>query len=304
MEPILGETHDASLDETLETFELVLGRSTIAPEHPWLEAHGCSDVGRVRRRNEDQFLIAELGRTIHVLQTSIERSEDAVVRNRPAGLFVVADGMGGHGGGDVASSVATDAITQYVFEMMPWMMRIETGREDDFAAELRGALQRCQTRVELVAEQRGMTSLRMGTTLTMAYVLWPGMYIVHAGDSRGYLYRAGVLRRLTRDHTLAEQIAAAHPPESNTALGQFQHVLVNAVGGGTEDLDAEIHRVMLAPGDTLLLCSDGLTGGVTDEEIGWELAACTSAEESCSRLIELANERGGEDNVTTVIVRF
>jgi len=115
--------------------------------------------------------------------------------------------MGGHGGGDVASSVATDAIAQYMFEMMPWMMRIETGREDDLADELRNALQRCQARVELVARKRGMTSLRMGTTLTMAYVLWPGMYIVHAGDSRGYLYRGGVLRRLTRDHTLAEEIA-------------------------------------------------------------------------------------------------
>jgi protein phosphatase len=209
---------DASPDDTLK---LVRGRSSIAPDHPWIEAHGSTDVGRVRGRNEDQFLIAELGRTIHVLQTSIERADAAVVQNRPAGLFVVADGMGGHGGGDVASTVATDAIAEYVFEMMPWMMRIETGREDDFAYELRLALQRCQARVEHVAQKKGMTAYKMGTTLTMAYVLWPGMYVVHAGDSRGYLYRKGVLRRLTRDHTLAAEIAAAQTTMPEESIEQF-----------------------------------------------------------------------------------
>lgn len=294
-------TSEVSRDDTLR---LVRGRSSIAPDRPWVEVHGSSDIGRVRQRNEDQFLIAELGRTIHVLQTSIERADDAVVQNRAAGLFVVADGMGGHGGGDVASTVATDAIAQYVFEMMPWMMRIEAGREEEFSEELRRALKRCQTRVEQVAENKGMTSLKMGTTLTMAYVLWPGMYVVHAGDSRGYLYRGGTLLRLTRDHTLAEQIASLHPTAPDETTNQFQHVLVNCVGGGTEELDAEIHRTTLAPGDTLLLCTDGLTRTVTDDEIRQELEACESAETSCDRLIALANDRGGQDNVTTVIVRF
>jgi serine/threonine protein phosphatase PrpC len=134
---------------------------------------------------------------------------------------------------------------------------------------------------------------RMATTLTLGLLLWPRLYVAHAGDSRCYIVRGGRLRRVTRDHTLGERVGAEN--------GAFKHVLVNAVGGSEEKLMVEIHRVMLEPGDGVLFCTDGLTNQVTDEQISAHFAQGGGAAEVAARLVEHAKSTGGRDNITVVV---
>lgn len=283
-----------------DTLELVPG--PLIQAAALVDAHGASHTGLVRQKNEDQFVVAELGRAMKVLSTSLPSDPSRESMTSPAWLLVVADGIGGHGGGDVASSVATDSVLRYVFERMPWFLRL--AREEELEAELRTALERSQERVVYAAEEKGIQNLNIGTTLTMAYVLWPQMYVAHAGDSRCYLVRNHQISRLTHDHTLAEQLAEANLLASEGIEHQTRSVLVNAVGGGLDSLHAEVTHVHLRPGDAVVLCTDGLTGHVSDEEIVGELSMGHSARASCDALIRLANRRGGGDNVTVVVARF
>jgi protein phosphatase len=140
----------------------------------------------------------------------------------------------------------------------------------------------------------------MGTTLTMAFIAWPVLYVAHVGDSRCYLFRSGTLSRLTTDHTVAQQMLdegiRTADPES-----QWHHVLWNSLGGSEQIPKPEIAKLELAPGDTVLLCSDGLTKHIGDDEIAATLGAHQTSAALCARLIERANAEGGTDNVTVVI---
>jgi PPM family protein phosphatase len=145
----------------------------------------------------------------------------------------------------------------------------------------------------------GTQTPAMGTTLTMCLVLWPVLYVAHVGDTRCYLLRSGKLTRLTTDHTLAQKIATADAPVDPES--QLNHVLWNSLGGSAEIPQPEMAKIDLELGDRLLLCSDGLTKHVSDEQI----AACLSTEvpnpAKCARLVEYANAGGGSDNVTVVV---
>jgi protein phosphatase len=145
----------------------------------------------------------------------------------------------------------------------------------------------------------------MGTTLTVAYVNDHTLFIAHAGDSRCYLQRQGRLERLTRDHTLvAELVTAGSLTPEQAANHQMRNVVLNSVGGGNSAVRPEVHKHALEAGDILLLCTDGLTGMVSDEEIAGVLANVASAEDACRGLVDRANARGGTDNITVVIGRF
>jgi protein phosphatase len=145
----------------------------------------------------------------------------------------------------------------------------------------------------------------MGTTLTMAYLLWPRLYVVHAGDSRCYLLRGNRLEQVTRDHTVAQRLVDEGALSAADAeQSRWSHVLYNCVGGGTHEIKPEVYRARVEPGDALLLCSDGLSKVVPDETIRQELARRQGAEQTCRRLVDLANEAGGPDNVTAVVARF
>lgn len=267
------------------------------------DAFGVTDRGLVRPRNEDQFLIAELGRTLWIRGSSVgPAGERRPVTTCQARVYVVADGMGGHGGGDVASSVAMDSVADYVFEAMPWVVHLAPGGDAAQSEELRNALMVSQARVLAVAERKGLSHLKMGTTLTMAYVAWPTLYVLHAGDTRCYLVRGDQIRRMTTDHTLSHELESRDMVRPGAADERFGHILVNAVGAGSEELFGEIRRAELAPGDRLLLCSDGLTRHVSDDEIAAIVRSSRRAVNACRQLVALANERGGEDNVTALAV--
>jgi protein phosphatase len=270
-----------------------------------MDCHGMTDPGRVREVNEDQFLIADLNKSMLVHQSSLRLEDHTRLFGGTEGrLFVVADGMGGHAAGERASSLAVDTVTRYVLNTLPWFLRLQGGEENDLQEELKSALARCQDRIEAEAsahaERHGM-----GTTLTMAYLVWPRLYVVHAGDSRCYLLRGERIEQVTHDHTMAQKLVEAgalRPEEAESS--RWSHMLWNCLGGGSHDLSVDLHKATLQVGDTLLLCSDGLSKCVPDKQIAQTLERGESAEAACRSLVAAANEAGGPDNITAIVAYF
>jgi protein phosphatase len=268
-----------------------------------IDSFGLTDVGRQRRANEDQFLVAGLNKGMLVQQTSLPMDDQTQLMSGVQGkVLAVADGMGGHAAGDRASALAIQAITSYVLNTMPWFFRLDGKLEDDLKEELAGALERARDDVQQDATRQGLQG--MGTTLTMAYVLWPRLYVVHVGDSRCYLLRGGELRQLTTDHSMAQQLVdegALRPEDADDS--QWAHVLYNAiVADGSNDMSPDVYKARLRDGDTLLLCTDGLTKHVTEDRIVQLLNG--QAEQAARRLVDAANDGGGSDNATVVVARF
>jgi protein phosphatase len=270
-----------------------------------MDCYGLTDRGKVRESNEDQFLVADLTSSMLVHWTSLQLEDHTRLFGGARGhLLLVADGMGGHVAGERASSLAVDAVTRYVLNTMPWFFGLREDHDDDLREQLTAALERCQERIEQEASAHSERHA-MGTTLTLAYLLWPRLYVVHAGDSRCYVLRGGRLQQVTKDHTMAQRMVEAGVLAPEEAPGsRLGHVLWNCVGGGTHDLYAEVRKVSLAVGDTLLLCTDGLTAGVPDAQLAEILGHDGSAEDACRRLVEAANAAGGKDNITVVVSHF
>ncbi len=245
---------------------------------------GVTDVGRVRSNNEDCYRIVA-----------------------PLSLFVLSDGMGGEAFGEIASTMAVETVVEHCLDV-----------ETNPAARVLGPTQpgwsartkRLSTAVHLAnknifksaeahPEQHGM-----GATLTAAWIDGAKLSIAHVGDSRAYLLRGGNLLQLTRDHSLvAEQVRRGILTPAEAEESDMQSVLLRALGAQAEiEVDAEEH--VLFPRDVLVLCSDGLTRMVTEPEIAGTLQAETDPIKASEKLVALANERGGEDNITVVVVRL
>ncbi len=225
-----------------------------------------SDVGRVRERNED-FYYAD-GR-----------------------LFVVADGMGGHAAGEVASSAAVEEF-----------LRCERAHRDlDPLRRLRGCLQAAnRALLDMAREDPGLKG--MGTTMTVM-LLDNGAYLGHVGDSRAYLVREGELLPLTRDHSLVEKLVREGLLTPREARRHPRRNVILRALGLTPDLSADLVRVDVQPGDRILLCTDGLTSHLEEKELALLLRE-EDLEECAARLVEEANSRGGEDNITVVLVEL
>lgn len=270
------------------------------------EVFGQTDQGRVRSANQDQFLIAALERALLIEGSSLPAEAGTRLTDTPQGrLLIVADGIGGHGGGEVASAVAIDAMAHYAFETMPWVLRRSECSAEELTSGFQQAMEKAQARVRRVAKRKGLND-DLGTTLTMAYVAWPDVYLTHVGDSRAYLFRNGVLHRLTRDHTLAQQLVDGNAMTAEEAKhSRLSHVLVNAVGGTSDAIEVELHMAGLQIDDQLLLCSDGLYDMIDDAGIA-DILGRTDApvERVVSRLVTAANDAGGRDNITVVLARF
>ena len=289
-------------DETLPVLRPRSADRARRSEHG-MDLAGQTDVGCVRDHNEDTFLIADLGRWLDVLDSSLPVPDAQRRIPGPKGtLMMVADGMGGHGGGEVASAVAVDMIAQFALYAMPFVTQPDESEEKLLLEKLGEAMNSCQTRLETVALRKHIDQMQPGTTLTVTYALWPKLYVAHAGDSRLYLYRDEQLTQITTDHTVGQAL------RESGAIGnepsRFDHILVNVVGGGAETVRAEAHSVRLLPGDQILLCSDGLTGHVTDLSIAQELRVAPSAAAACDALIAAANAGGGTDNITVIVASF
>lgn len=265
------------------------------------EVVGVTHRGKVRESNQDHFLVADVERTVRVRQTSLPTGDEPPTLSDAEGtLLVVADGMGGHADGELASAVTIDAILEHVAYDMTAVRPHDEATERDIALELGAGVERCQQRLRDVAKRKGV-GLSLGTTLTLAYVRWPDAYVAHVGDSRLYLWRDAELTQITRDHTLAQQLRDHYGSED---VEHLDHVLVNAIGGDGKPPDVESHRLHLQEGDRLLLASDGLNGELPAATIGALLAGSHSPTEACQRLVSAALDAGGRDNVTTVVAFF
>lgn len=270
------------------------------------ERYGLSHKGQVRKTNEDQFLIAELSKSLLVDQTSLPYASRKLLFGGSHGqLLLVADGLGGHKAGERASTIAVDTVVNHVLNFMPWFFKLDQAHEDDLLEDLKHAVEKCGSRIQMEADAVPERK-SMGTTLTMAYILWPRMYIVHIGDSRCYLFRESKLRQITKDHTIAQQLVEEGALEPDAAEdSQWSTVLWNVLGGGgSVEMNPEIHKSTLRPGDVVMLCSDGLTAHVDDSEITGVLGKNTHVEEVCHELVGMANEAGGTDNITVVVARY
>jgi len=269
-----------------------------------LDCYGLTDIGRERESNQDQFLIGNLRKSLEFFQTSLNMDDHTLLFGGSQGkLLLVADGMGGHTDGERASTLAIDSLADYLLNTLQWFYRLEEDGEEDFIEELKAALEKCQQSIiaegEVIPERRGM-----GTTLTVAYIIWPRVYIVHAGDSRCYLSRDNKLWQITKDHTVAQQTVDAGVLSKEVAeTSRLSHMLWNSLGG-EDEVKPEAHRAELTPKDTLLLCSDGLTKHCSDEQIQNLMANAETARSACEQLVDAANEAGGSDNITVVVARF
>ena len=268
-----------------------------------VDCFGLTDQGKVRRKNDDHFLIASLHKLMRVHLTSLPDPDAMPLVSESRGfLFMVADGVGGRPHGDLASGTALRYIAQYVTHLMDLYNRLDPERETQFLAELEKSVQRSHE--ILVAETERSGQGRGGaTTLTMVAAVWPRAYLVQVGDSRCYRLRDGTLERMSQDQTMAQALVeqGALSP-SDAEHSPLRNLLASALGG------TEARPVTAATDirwdDVMLMCTDGLTKHVPEAEIEAELRATTSAQASCRRLVDLALERGGTDNVTVLVSRL
>ena len=238
-------------------------------------AAGLTDVGRERDHNEDRFvLLPEFG------------------------VFVVADGMGGHQCGEVASRMATATIAGYFRER-------KGGNGVGVVDLLRAALADANQKIHVRAS-RSHTHRGMGTTVVAAAFQRHErrLYVAHAGDSRCYRFRSDELTQITRDHSLLEEALRTRPDISPSELAYLPGNVITRALGVEPTVEADLAAEDVRPGDLFLLCSDGLHGFVNDESIGEILRSSPLLTDACTRLIGAANGNGGGDNITAVIVRI
>jgi serine/threonine protein phosphatase PrpC len=240
---------------------------------------GATDLGLKRTQNEDS----------HACWVPKDPGE----RERRGVLLVVADGMGGTRAGEVASRLAAETV----------VASFRSADGGDPLAELYRAVEAANRLVHEESQSRPDVS-GMGTTCTAAVVRGSALYFAHVGDSRAYLIRDGGIRQLTTDHSLVAQLVMRHELTAEEArVDPRRNVVTRSVGVGPEvEIDAQQYAEPLQPGDTLLLCSDGLHGQVTDQELA-ENASSPDLEDACRQLIALANARGGPDNITVLMAR-
>jgi protein phosphatase len=261
-----------------------------------VQVFGKTDVGRSREHNEDRFLVADLTRKDASLQPQV-RQHDLGERGS---LFVVADGMGGAAAGELASQMATDAIFAHLVKS--WIAEAEATPQR-FAHRLKEAVEVANASIHAHAkahpEVRGM-----GTTTTAAGVLGDHLYLTQVGDSRAYLVRGGVAHQLTKDQSLMQRLVeAGELTEEEAAQSERRNIILQALGPDPK-VKVDLTHQEVRRGDVLVLCSDGLSGQVKKEEIAQIVTHAADLAAACDRLIALANERGGPDNITVVMARF
>lgn len=270
-----------------------------------IDVAGLTDIGRKRSTNQDQFLIADLSKSMRVEQTSINISDASTMFGGSQGkLLLVADGMGGHASGEKASAMAIGSIATYVLNSLRWYFRLNPEDDEDFVEDLKSAVSFSNDAIKRAGNRDG-NSYGMGTTATLAYVIWPRLYVMHVGDSRCYLIRGDQIERITHDHTIAEAMAAADGVDVGER-SRFSNLLWNVLGGTSQNnnITVEAHKAEMQVGDTVLLCSDGLYKHVSDDKFLDVLNDCQSAATACEKLVGLANEAGGSDNITVIVSRF
>lgn len=268
-----------------------------------IDVFGLTNRGRVRADNQDQFLIASLHKLLRVHQSSLPPEDITTLISESRGyILLVADGVAGRPDGQAASSTVVKTIAHHVTHLMDLYRRLDSGSEQTFVSALEESVLKSHDAL-LEEGKKGYGGKGGATTLTMLAALWPHAYVIQVGDSRCYRLRDGRLERMTKDQTLAQVLVEKGALRASEAQqSPLRGVLASALGG--RELTPAIHATDCRWDDVVLLCTDGLTRHVQDDEIAAELKAVQTAQATCQRLVEMALDRGGEDNVTVVVGRL
>jgi serine/threonine protein phosphatase PrpC len=246
-----------------------------------VKTYGLTDVGRKRKKNEDQFVL-----------------------NDQLGLYVVADGMGGHKGGAVASQLAVDTIHSVIqsFSDDPANIKEADVRPGDYKGWIVHAVQSASKAVhDKSKENKALKG--MGTTVVMVLVHDDRLYVGNVGDSRCYLIRNNKISQITEDHSLVgEQVKAGLITEDDARNHQYKNVITRSVGF-QPTVEVDVCSKQIKYNDAILLCSDGLSNMLDDNQLLTMILA-NSAKSICQKLVDMANEKGGDDNITTIYLNF
>ncbi|HEU4389243.1 MAG TPA: protein phosphatase 2C domain-containing protein [Blastocatellia bacterium] len=290
--------------DAIESFRLPSPKGEVPSARVEVDIGALSHQGKVRRNNEDHFLVLQFDRTMRSLLTNLPPGRVPDRYQETGYGMVVADGMGGAAAGEVASQLAIGSLIDLVLRTPDWIMRFDELRAREVLLRID---QRFQQVSQMVLERAEANPLLagMGTTMTAACSLGKDMVIAHVGDSRVYLFRNGRLHRLTRDHTMAQALADAG------VIGQdavdthpMRHVLTQAIGTKDTKTEAELGMVELVDGDQVLLCTDGLTEAASADGIIETLRTPGHSADVCRGLVDQALAGGGPDNVTVVLARY
>jgi len=307
---------DRDGDDSLDLSSAKAGLGTYKAFRPMsstveVEFGAVTDPGRRRTTSDDHYLILRLGRDQETIASSLPEGAVPDRFDEQAYGMVVADGMGPDGP-EIASRHAIATLVQLVLHFGKWNLRVN----ERTAWEI---VQRAERFYRRVGEEMSEASQQhpalagMSTTLTAAFSAGDELFVVHVGHSRAYLYRGGLLTRLTRDQTLAQRLAeTGRTAPTELAAHDLRHVLTDAIGGHAGPPDIEIQNYLLLDGDVVLLCTNGLTDLVEDDQIAAVLrdgqaersGNAKQLDEQCRALVDLALERGGPDNITAVLARY
>jgi serine/threonine protein phosphatase PrpC len=269
-----------------------------------VDVSALSHEGHLRENNEDQFFVTKMSRALETMLTSLPPGDVPERAEEVNYVMIVADGMGGHAAGELASRLAISALVSLALEWPDWILKLDSGASGELQRRTRDLVQQVGSLV--FKKGREDSALRgMGSTLTAARSLGRDLLIVHVGDSRAYLFRAGTLFRLTKDHTFAQMLVDSGKLDAgDIGASGVRHILTNALGGSSEHVDVDVDLLRLEDGDRLLLCSDGLSDLVDDETISNTLAGTGRSADACAHLVQLALDRGGRDNVTVIVAGY
>ncbi len=261
-----------------------------------VHVYGRTDIGRMREHNEDAFVVADLT----TMNATLEPALCTHVSGERGTLFMVADGMGGAAAGEIASAMAVDVVLD---EIRKRWTSVEARDPMTFAASLRLATEAANLRIHQFAtdhpEHRGM-----GTTATVAGLLGDTLYLTQVGDSRAYLIRAGEARQITKDQSLMQRlIEAGEITVEEAEQSDRRNIILQALGPEAR-ISIDLTHQRIRRDDTLILCSDGLSGQVKTDEIARIATEEKDLMTICRRLIDRANETGGPDNITVIAARF
>ncbi len=248
-----------------------------------VEVAGKTDIGCVRKNNEDNFGY-----------------------DTRCGIFVVCDGMGGQAAGEVASKMAVDILLKYFRETGATAADSQDGGASNSPADATSLASAIELANRSIYEAGNgqLGQMGMGSTVVAALVRGHSLAIGHVGDSRIYLVRQGAIQQLTQDHSLVmEQVRLGFITQEQAERSELQNVILRALGAESE-VEADVENLVAMPGDILLMTSDGLTRHVRDQEILAAIVHSGSLEEACSKLIQAAKERGGDDNITCLLLRI
>jgi protein phosphatase len=266
-----------------------------------IDVHGLTHPGRVRKTNQDHFLLGSLHQQLKVLSTSLPVTELALDNERLAFLAMIADGVGGSDNGEEASRIALEEATQYITQCTDCYYHTDTNTEA-FTDILQEAALRCHAAVAARAaehaDRRGMA-----TTLTLYFSVWPWIYLLQVGDSRYYLYRGDRISQITRDQTMAQELVDQGVMTRAVAFSsRWANVLSSSIGG--QQTAPVVTRLPSDRENVHLMCSDGLTKHVSDAQIAERLRTMTSAKQAAEVLLQDALDAGGTDNITIIVGRI